>query len=294
MPLAGIAAALITVLIWASFLVSLRFAMTHDYSQGAILLMRFLPAAVLLAPVIWRVGLFPPGLAHWQLALIVLGSGVPFYYMISLGVSLASASDAGALAPGSLPLMIAIASFFLLGERFSRGRIAGFALILIGGLMIGLWEAVTAGADGAWRGHLIIVSGVSMWAIYTVVFRLSGLGAMEGAAVSIGWSVLMVIPAALLMGVSTGGADWVEISMVTFIQGVLGGALALITFGQAVRLLGASRTAAFTALTPVVVLVAGVTLLAEPLDWVKVAGVLIVSTGVYLASGVRARGVLSA
>ncbi|MEM7508968.1 MAG: DMT family transporter [Pseudomonadota bacterium] len=289
MPLAGVVAALVTVLIWASFLVSLRFAMTHDYSQGAILLMRFLPAAMILAPVIWRVGLLPKGVPHWQILLMVLGSGVPFYYLISLGVSLASASDAGALAPGSLPLLIAIASFFILSERFSRGRLLGFLLILIGGLMIGLWEAVTAGADGAWRGHLIIISGVSMWAIYTVIFRLSGLGAMEGAAISIGWSVLMVIPAAFLMGVSTGEAGWLEISMVTFIQGALGGALALITYGQAVRLLGASRTAAFTALTPVVVLISGVTMLGEPLDEVKVIGVLVVSIGVYLASGVRDR-----
>ncbi|MEL6477683.1 MAG: DMT family transporter, partial [Pseudomonadota bacterium] len=244
-----------TVIVWASFLVSLRFAMVRDYSQGAVLLMRFLPAALLLAPVIWRVGLWPKSVPAWQIAVIVLGSGVPFYYAISLGLSIASASDAGVMAPGTLPLMIAGASYLILGERFSGGRVVGFGLILTGGLMIGLWEAVSAGAEGAWRGHLIIVSAVAGWAIYTVVFRLSGLSALDGAALSVGWSALLVVPVALWIGVSTGEAPLGEIAMVSLIQGVLGGTVALITFGLAVRHLGASRTAAVanaaTSATPI-------------------------------------------
>ncbi|MEM6906410.1 MAG: EamA family transporter, partial [Pseudomonadota bacterium] len=126
---------------------------------------------------------------------------------------------------------------------------------------------------------------------YTVVFRLSGLTAYQGAAISIGWSAMLVVPVALWLGVETGSADWPEIALVTFIQGVLGGAVALVTFGVAVSLLGPSRTAAFTALTPVVVLVASVFFLAEPIDSVKVAGILIVSAGVFLASGVIREGV---
>ncbi|MEM0922658.1 MAG: DMT family transporter [Pseudomonadota bacterium] len=284
----GFLAALATVAIWASFLVSLRFAMVRDYSQGAVLLMRVLPAALLLAPVIWRTGLRPKGVPGWQILVIVLGSGVPFYFMISLGLSLASATDAGVMAPGTLPLLIAVASYLILGERFSGSRILGFALILGGGLMIGLWEAVFAAGEGAWRGHLVIVSAVSGWALYTVIFRLSSLSALEGAAVSVGWSTLLVVPFSLAIGVSTGGAPWEEIAMVAFIQGVLGGAAALITFGMAVRMIGASRTAALTALTPVTVLVAGVAFLGEPLDMIKIAGVVVVSAGVFLASGVLA------
>ncbi|MEM6932060.1 MAG: DMT family transporter [Pseudomonadota bacterium] len=286
MSLAGVSAALATVLIWASFLVTLRFAMTNDFSQGAVLIMRFLPAAVVLAPVIMRTGLRPVGVPTWQLAIIVLGSGVPFYYLISLGLSFSSASDAGALAPGTLPLLIAVASFLLLGERFSSFRLIGFGMILSGGMMIGLWEAITAGEDGAWQGHILIVTAVCGWALYTVVFRLSGLGALEGAAISIAWSSIIVVPVGFGLGVSTGNADLYDVLFVLFVQGVLGGAVALVTFGAAVRLLGASRTAAFTALTPVIVLISGVVFLGEPMDEVKIAGVLIVSFGVLFASGV--------
>lgn len=285
MPATGIAAALATVLIWAGFLVSLRFALTTHYSQGAMLMMRFVPAAIVLAPVIWRTGLLPKGVPIWQVAVIVLGSGVPFYYLISLGVSYAHASDVGALAPGTLPLIIALVSFAVLGERFSRLRFFGFALILTGGLMIGLWEVLTAGEAGAWRGHLMIITAICGWAFYTIVFRLSGMKALDGAALSVGWSAVLVVPVAMSIGVSTGDAGWAEIGLITLIQGVLAGAGALITFGLAVRLLGPSRTAAFTALTPIVVLIASVLLLGEPISEVKVAGILIVSAGVFFASG---------
>ncbi|MEM8840419.1 MAG: DMT family transporter [Pseudomonadota bacterium] len=290
MPATGIAAALATVVIWAGFLVSLRFAITTQYSQGAMLLMRFLPAAVVLAPVIWRTGLLPKGVPLWQVLLIILGSGVPFYYLISLGISYAHASDVGVLAPGSLPLIVALVSFAVLGERFTRLRVIGFALILTGGLIIGLWEVLMASEAGAWRGHLLIITAIFGWAFYTVAFRMSGMSALDGAALSIGWSVLLVIPVAMVIGVSTGDASWAQIGVITLIQGVLAGAGALVTFGLAVRLLGASRTAAFTALTPIVVMVASVALLGEPITGVKVAGILIVSTGVFFASGVLEAG----
>lgn len=286
MPATGIAAALATVVIWAGFLVSLRFAITTHYSQGAMLLMRFVPAAIVLAPAIWRTGLLPKGVPLWQVFVIVMGSGVPFYYLISLGITYAHASDVGALAPGTLPLIVALVSFAVLGERFSRLRIVGFALILTGGLMIGLWEVLMVSESGAWRGHLIIISAICGWAFYTVAFRLSGMKALDGAALSVGWSAVLVVPAAMSMGVSTGDASWEQIGMIALIQGVLAGAGAMVTFGLAVRLMGASRTAAFTALTPIVVLVASVLLLGEPITEVKVAGILIVSLGVFFASGV--------
>lgn len=286
--MAGISAALATVAIWAGFMVSLRFAMTSAYSPGALMLMRFVPAALILAPFLWRIGLFPKGLPLWQLLVIISGSGVPFYLLMSQGLVLSTASEAGALAPGTLPLVIALASFLLLGERFSRMRLAGFALILGGGLLIGLWDALSAGG-GAWRGHLLVFSAASMWAVYTVIFRMSNLSALEGAALSVTWSALISIPFALIAGVSTDGATWLDITIVTLIQGVLAGALALVTYGQAVRLLGASRTAAFTALTPVLILISGVLILGEQLDAVKIIGIFIVSFGVFLASGVIER-----
>ncbi|MEM1276201.1 MAG: DMT family transporter [Pseudomonadota bacterium] len=286
MPAAGLLAALLTVLCWAGFLLSLRFGISGDYNQGTLLLMRFLPGFLLLAPVWWRIGFFPAGVKRLHVVIIILGSGPFFFLLMSGGLAIAPASDAGALGPGILPLLIAITSFLVLNESFSRLRILGFLAILIGGLTIGGWEALTGGPEGAWRGHILIVTAVSAWACYTVAFRLSGLTPLEGAALTMLWSAPVLLPLAWGLGVTTGDAGIGGIIAMTATQGILTGLIALLTFGQAVKLLGASRTAAFTALTPVLVLLGGNLLLGEPLDGVKIAGIFIVSAGVFLASGV--------
>ncbi|MEM8792373.1 MAG: DMT family transporter [Pseudomonadota bacterium] len=285
MPLAGAAAALFTVICWSGFLLSLRFGVSGDFNQGALLLMRYLPGFFLLAPVWWRIGFWPAGVKRRHVLLIILGSGPFFFLLMSGGLAFAPASDAGALGPGLLPLLVAIVAFLVLEERFSRLRLIGFAGIVAGCLTIGGWEALTGGIDGAWRGHLLIVTAVSTWALYTVAFRLSGLTALEAAALTMLWSAPVMVPAAWWLGLSVGEADIGEIAAMTLVQGVLTGVIALLSFGQAVRLLGASRTAAFTALTPVLVLIGGYLLLDEPLDAVKIAGIIAVSIGVFLASG---------
>ena len=76
------------------------------------------------------------------------------------------------------------------------------------------------------------------------------------------------------------------------LQGVIIAILALLLFNLAVRLLGAPQAAAFGALTPVLAMLGGVWFLGESISVVKIVGVIIVSSGVFLASGaVSDRGV---
>ncbi|MEM9046885.1 MAG: DMT family transporter [Pseudomonadota bacterium] len=285
MSAAGVAAALITVLCWAGFLLSLRFGIAGDYNQGSLVLMRFLPGFLLLAPIWWRLGFLPAGVRPLHVVIIALGSGPFFFLLMSGGLAFAPASDAGALGPGFLPLLVALTSLIVLKERFSRLRVLGFLAILTGGLTIGGWEALTGWEDGRWQGHLLIISAVTTWAFYTVAFRLSGLTPLEAAALTMLWAAPVLLPLAWILGASIGSASFAAVASMTFVQGVLTGLLALLSYGQAVKLLGASRTAAFTALTPVLVLLGGYSLLGEQLDGVNIAGILIVSAGVFLASG---------
>src|SRR3712207_6541940 len=60
--LGGWLAALATVTIWALWAVATRHAVTHDLPPAAIGLLRFGVPALLLAPMAWRVGLFPKDL----------------------------------------------------------------------------------------------------------------------------------------------------------------------------------------------------------------------------------------
>ena len=59
--LLGYLAAIITVSIWAAFLVGTRFAITKNFTVEEILILRLLPAALIMAPLMFKLGILPPG-----------------------------------------------------------------------------------------------------------------------------------------------------------------------------------------------------------------------------------------
>jgi len=81
-------------------------------------------------------------------------------------------------------------------------------------------------------------------------------------------------------------ADVSDIFYMLILQGIIIAILALLLFNMAIRLIGAPQAAAFGALTPVLALIGGVWFLGESISLVKIAGVIVVSAGVFLASGV--------
>ena len=59
--LVGYAALLATVAIWGAWIVLTRQAVTHSLSPSAIALLRMIAPTILLAPAIWRAGIFARG-----------------------------------------------------------------------------------------------------------------------------------------------------------------------------------------------------------------------------------------
>jgi drug/metabolite transporter (DMT)-like permease len=281
-------AAFVVVVIWAIYLVSTRSAMTGAMGVVEIGLVRFLPATLILSPVLLRRGLFPKGVSPVRLAIIALFAGFLFFSSISVAFQFAPVSDSGVFAPGMLPLFTAIAAYVALGERYGPVRASGFALILAGGLAVGGYEAIANSGHGAWRGHILFMTAAALWSIYSVTFRMTGLGALHGAALISFWSAVSFALTALITGVDFAGVGWREIGWQIFAQGVLTSIVAMFAFGFAVREIGPSRTAAFAALTPVLAAVGGWVFLGEEVSQVKWIGIAIVAAGVLLASGVVA------
>jgi len=282
----GIAAALATVWIWASFLLVTRFAVDGSFTVAEILFLRLVPAALLLAPVMLRLGVVPRGLRLWRTVLIVIGSGVGFPAILISGLVYAPASDAGALAPGTLPFWTTLAAMILMAEYPGPRRRAGLALIFAGALIVSLWEILVQSADGAWRGHLHFVTASALWGLYTVVFRQSTLTPLHALAIGMFWSVIFILPVLLWIGVPFAGAALPDILVMGFLQSVVMAILALLCYGHAVRALGPAETGAFGALTPILTLIGGVAFLAEEIGALKVVGIALVAIGVFMASGI--------
>lgn len=284
LPLVGILAALATVLLWAAGLAVTRFGVTGSLSVWDVIFLRLTPPALLLLPLLWRLG---PGFAPGRsgpVALMLLGAGLPFICASSIGTLFAPTAHAGALMPGSMPLFTALLGWLVLRDRPGRRRLIGLGLILAGVLALGGYH-LFAGSAGLWRGHLLFLTGGLLWATYTLAARQSGLGPWHAAAVVYVFSALAYLPIYFLaLQPRLLIVPVFEIG-VQAVQSVLSGLLSMYTFGFAVQKLGAGRAAAFGALVPAMAALLAIPLLGEwpePITW---GGILLIGLGVALASG---------
>lgn len=274
--------ALVTVAIWAIWIVGTRQAMTHDLPLAWIGLLRFGVPAIVLTPFWWRAGLLPAGVDRGLLALMVLGSGAPFFAATAFGMNFANAAQAGVLLPGTMPLFVAVLSAVVLGERFTASRLVGFALVVIAMLLIG-GPALMAG-QGA--GLLLIPFGAFLWAVYTLAFRRSGLTPATAAGIIAVWSTFCLLPFAIVSSPAPLiHAEPLILGWQLLSQAVLSGILALVSYGASVRLLGSSRAAIFSALAPALAALIAIPVLGEIPSGLTVAGIVLVVIGVALASG---------
>ena len=283
----GILVALITVSIWAVFIVATRFSVSTNFTVEEVLILRLVPSTLIMAPFMIKYDLIPRGLSWLKAGMLMIGASAIFPYIVSSGLSFAPASDGGVLAPGMLPFWTALAAFFILGEKLDRVRRTGLLIILIGALMVGLWQIIFNSDEGVWRGHILFLIGSGLFAIYSVIFRQSGLTPLHGLLIGLFWGTLFITPILLLTGkVTFHDVSAFDIGITIFIQSLVIGILATILFNYGVRLIGASEMGAFGALTPILAMMGGILFLNESVPAIKMAGIFLVAIGVFLASGI--------
>ena len=89
----------------------------------------------------------------------------------------------------------------------------------------------------------------------------------------------------LILGASIFKAPLADIALQAVVQGLLTAIVALLLYGRMVGLLGATRGAAFVALTPAMTALLAIPILGEwpaAVDWMAIA---VISLGVYAVSG---------
>jgi drug/metabolite transporter (DMT)-like permease len=283
----GSAAAIFAVTIWAAWIVGTRHAVTGTLPPEAVGLLRMAVPALLFAPIWLRTGLAPRGKVL-LVALCVLGAGAPFFIIVSTGFKFAPAADIGPLLPGTMPLFTALLVVLIDRERMGPVRLIGYALIVAGIVAIA-GRGMLDFASGAWRGHLLVLCGAFLWAVYTLAFRRSRLGAFEAAALIGIWSTILLVPFGTLPLVEAwqAGHGW-EIAAQAVLQGVFSGILGLVGYGIAVSRIGSARAAAFAALSPGMAALIAIPALGELPDAAAVLGIAATSVGVVFASGVIA------
>uniref|UniRef100_UPI0035B052E3 EamA family transporter n=1 Tax=Thermomonas sp. TaxID=1971895 RepID=UPI0035B052E3 len=243
------------------------------------------PALVLL-PLLWRIGLRPAGLPTSRLVWMVLGGGLPFGLLVMAGAQWAPAAHIGVFMAGSVPLFTAAGSRMTAGTALARGQWLGLALVATGLLVLGVSSTASAGAS--WRGDALLVLAGALWAAYTLAFRGSGLSPWQGAAVVSAWSSLLLVPLVVVLGAPRLlQAPWTDVALQAAGQGVAAGLLGLVAYLAAVTRLGAARAALSAALVPPLTSLGAAWLLHEPLGPNTLAASALVAMGVVMAAGVR-------
>ena len=83
----GLAAALATVTIWAAFMLVTRFAVQGSFTVEEILILRLVPGFLVLAPIMWRLGVVPREQSWPRAAMLMVGASAVFPFIVSTGLA---------------------------------------------------------------------------------------------------------------------------------------------------------------------------------------------------------------
>ncbi|GAB3484046.1 DMT family transporter [Marinomonas epiphytica] len=283
----GVFAALITVCIWASWLVSVKQGAQSVLTTFDLAIMRFAIPAVVLLPIVsraWRDIIRAP---KWTLVGVLVGAGVPFFFLSSQGMHYAPVSHAGLLIPGTFPLFVTAIAVLVFKEPISRPRLFGLLGILCGVATL-LGSSLLSLSLDVLKGDVFFIGASFFWAVYTISLRVAGLKPLVATGFLCLVSTLVLLALLIMGGVDSGLqlASTQEIVWQLLVQALCVGLLAGFSYGYAINTLGAERTAAMGALTPVLASFLAIPLLNESVDSTTILGLLFVGVGVVLASGI--------
>ena len=306
----GLVAAVVTVIVWTTFIVVGR--ATADPARGGtlapfdIVFCRIVGASLILLPWGWwlvqrdraqgrgqssLLGLSPLSLR--VTATLGLFGGLLYAMLVYNGFVFAPAAHASVLMPGSLPLWTALLAALLLHDRITWLRALGLGLIVLGDLWVGgpsLLHALDGGE--VWKGDLLFMASAFVWATYSVLARRQRLDAVRATVAITAFAFVVYVPsyiALLLSGVYRGhlfGAPLRELLFHTLFQGWGSVVISGIAFTKMVEHFGPVRSTMITSLVPGLSALAAVLLLGEPLGWNLGAGLACVTLGILF--GVRA------
>ena len=164
-------------------------------------------------------------------------------------------------------------------------RMIGFTAI-VAGVAILLTRSLAVSAPTSWIGYALLPAAATLWAIYTHAFRRSELSPLQGGALIAVWSFLIHLALVAWFGSTLAGVPAREIALQITSQGILSGLVAMVAYGYAVKSLGGTQAAAFTALTPVLAMIGGAVLLGEQIGPFEILAAIITAAGVALSTGI--------
>lgn len=279
-------------LLWGgTYIAGRQLAATLPFMVAAAL--RYAVAAVaLLGFLLWREGRLPR-LDAWQWRRVAaLGASGVFAYSAFFFAALGQIpASRAALIMATNPAWTALGAWLLMGARLRPVQGLGMTLALAG-----TWIVISGGSLASLAAHIGAGEALSLaaalsWAAYTLLGRgLLVRGAappspLAATALAAAVGGVALVAASLLQApqIQWAALAWPDAAAALYL-GVLATALAFVWYYDAVKAIGAARTAVFNNLVPVCAVLLAALLLAEPLDAPMLLGGLVTIAGVWLTN----------
>jgi drug/metabolite transporter (DMT)-like permease len=247
---------------------------------------RFGIGCLVLLPLAWR------HRARWPnvVALApIAGLGLLYFalFPVLFNASLIYTTAArGSLALSTLPLLTMLVAAMLQIETLTRAKTAGVGIATLG-VAVALFTGLGSAPANAWRGDLLMVAAALCMAFYSVWSRALAkqYGAIAYTALAMTFGALVLVVLAWVGGgfaatASFGPTQW---SVVGFL-GIFGGALTFLLWSYALQRTTPTRVAVSVTVNPIASGIFGAYALDEPITVNLVLGLLLVATGILVAS----------
>ena len=283
----GVVFALITVLIWSSYALSLRIGALTPLTLEELTFFRYaIPGLILLPIFIKSISDYKKVPLVYLLG-IVIGSGLPFFFFSAHGMKLTQVAYGSTLIPGTIPLFVTLIAVIIYKQALPSFRKWGIFIIISGVI------AMLIHAGSNWDKTLLIGQGLfilsaMLWSLFTISIRQSGLSPLKVAALAALPNGVLITLWILITSPELGYTDLPIASVIgqMIVQGLIVGIFSGVCFSAAIVKIGAEKTSAIGAATPAVATFIATILLGEQMDIYLVFAMALVIAGVFLASGI--------
>lgn len=280
----GIGAALLTVLIWSSYFLSLRLGAHSALTTYEIALFRFAIPGLILAPLFFRSFHHIVQVPKLYLVGLIVGGGLPFFLLGAWGMQTGQVAEGSTLIPGVAPLFVTSLAVIVFKQHLSNWRLLGLLLIGVG---VFSFVANTILGTGNLQAQMVFLWASFFWALFAISLRQCGLKPLVAASVVTFPSAIVLVGYGVLTQPVLGWAEVPanELLAQMLTQGIGAGLASSFLFAFAISKLGAEVTSAIGSLTPVAASAIALVWLGEQLSLSILLGIALISFGVLFASG---------
>lgn len=282
---AGHAAAMFTILVWGTTFISTK-VLLGDFSPFEILIFRFTLGYLALLAVHPRF-VKTSGMREELLFAGAGLCGVTLYFLLeNIALTMTLTSNVGIIVSVA-PFFTAVAAhFFLKGERLRPPFFIGFAVAMLGIVLITLNGSLALKLNPV--GDILAVLACVFWAFYSVLMRkISELGHHNIACTRrvFFYGLVLMLPALAFMDIRVEPgrfADPVDLLNLLFLS-FFASALCFTTWNWCVGVLGAVKTSVYIYMVPVVTIAASWLILHERMTVAAMIGALLTLAGLVIS-----------